>query len=1576
MALLFFDSNFDKILYNDVISKQFISLNSNDKDILFKYLKKVLNTIALIYDFESNIESYKHQLFQNNYQDLKWLATLLIDYHENSKNLKSFTDLYTKKIIDSDINNSLPKYEFSNVQFGRCKRGDKAIEISFNEEYVRDNANLLVSAIIDSSHKLYVNWMDIMPFIINETYFKTHNFYINSDLHFKNKDFKELNFINDIEYTRDNLDHFNSLTVNEIYNVIRNFLYEEIKTIKILIYDIIVDNSITPCINFLRKYFGLIIDKCLNNNNWDELTEEDIINFKANWNKIIESVKNKQDLYILETKENVNTISLERLLKALTITFHNKYSFKKLVLRSKYIPLKKDYDDEETKDEEITYNNLRLDEMLISFESIEPEFLYDYLKDILQEFKYTYYSKLVLTEDKNNIISNLNISNITPKNIYNFAKSFSRYQDGSKYPAYPKNWHSLNTKEKKEILNRINEVGSYSTNPTLWFNIAGYLRYIIPGISSGDIKTVNIQIYEDIRQDLCSLIFNTLQTKGLLSEFIPQKKLTDQSYTIRERELIKKEMLKLNSNSFSISNNIYANNTYSYLTELPYKYSGEILSDNKNIEVGNNTAWFTAYALDWISQISFCHKFINQRVSYVTGGTGIGKSTQVPKLYMYYLKALDYKVNGKVACTQPRKTPTLKNATRVSQELGFKIFKKDDDDIDKTVETDYYYVQMHYKDKRHVRNVPHLVLKYITDGTLLEEIKNLHPLFKQVNLNNSISNNNLYDIVIVDEAHEHNKNMDMILTLMRDYCYFNPEIRLIILSATMDDDEPTYRRYYRDINDNLKYPINTELQDYNIDRINVDRRLHISPPGFGTLFAIKEHYNNVNNNNSKEFAIETIKNIIKKGLLPNRDILVFLPGKADIVDLISELNNITPTNVLAIPFYSEMREEKKSIVEDIDYKYNTIHISKTENFNDVSDITKGSNKYTNFIICATNMAEASITIKRLYYVVETGTRKTNMYSYTRRGNKLVTLNISESSRKQRKGRVGRTGPGEVYYSYKEKNMENNKILFDFATNNMSNDIFNLLLTENSNDDNLITLQNILKDKKIVSQFGYLFTSNYIGNFNHYDYDYTKQYKPNKYNTGYPSNVLYDSDCSFFIIHPEELNIERNIMGKVIKILLDTKDIKLSNYIIQSNKIDSFFEDLQLKKYIIYDRNSDSFIASKTGKLIKELVIKFNEYFDIEDEILANLMIQGIFLNNEKSLSKIVALLVYFSGREEKASNFMASEYLERNTEEKERNIYINNSFRKIFKKLNGGSEPQVLEEFADLLIKQIINQENIFDFSRIDDLITLNKKITKDRINNIMNNFKDDEDTVYDRRDILNDRIKYITQDSKVLSHINQLASILKIKPRVITSFIKSYIKIQDFIINIYNPDKRGKNLSEAINKVKEEYANTISSNYDKITVAFLLSQPFNIVKKIPFKNRYLSVYNPTSDNIFSLPVVKQSKNNKSVYDPYLLVEDYTINNYVLYFNIDMNKDTIHVIINLDKSYFKLFPQIYNFKRLHQISNDKILNIDKYLEKIRNYKDLDKKSLYPAKMTVSNDIDALTHVKKTYNEILLDLQSL
>jgi HrpA-like RNA helicase len=216
--------------------------------------------------------------------------------------------------------------------------------------------------------------------------------------------------------------------------------------------------------------------------------------------------------------------------------------------------------------------------------------------------------------------------------------------------------------------------------------------------------------------------------------------------------------------------------------------------------------------------------------------------------------------------------------------------------------------------------------------------------------------------------------------MLRTYAYYNPEMKLVILSATMDDDEPTYRRYYRDINDNQKSPLDTRLRDLKLDRINIDRRFHISPPGYGTNFPIEEIYRPQSN------VYDIVREIIKDGI--KGSILIFQPGEADIVKMVEELNKFLPDDVLAIPFYSSLSDDKKQLVGEIDKRHREIRISKTDDFKTIKDPSYGSSTYNHFVICATNIAEASITISKLFYVIETGTRKSNIYDYKNRISKL------------------------------------------------------------------------------------------------------------------------------------------------------------------------------------------------------------------------------------------------------------------------------------------------------------------------------------------------------------------------------------------------------------------------------------------------------------------------------------------------------------------------------------------------------------------------------------------------------------
>jgi len=207
--------------------------------------------------------------------------------------------------------------------------------------------------------------------------------------------------------------------------------------------------------------------------------------------------------------------------------------------------------------------------------------------------------------------------------------------------------------------------------------------------------------------------------------------------------------------------------------------------------------------------------------------------------------------------------------------------------------------------------------------------------------------NNIYDIIIVDEAHEHNINMDIIIALSRQTCYFNNSVRLIIVSATMDEDEPIYRRYFYYNNDNLMEPIKMPMKHpfLNIESflpqpIFMDRRYHISPPGETTQYKIEEKYldydpadiiTNIKEaaNKAQEEGQKKILEICKS--TTTGQILFFANGEADIKQVVVFLNENLPPNVIALPFYTKLSTEYKDIIININKEINKIYFQIKNN---------------------------------------------------------------------------------------------------------------------------------------------------------------------------------------------------------------------------------------------------------------------------------------------------------------------------------------------------------------------------------------------------------------------------------------------------------------------------------------------------------------------------------------------------------------------------------------------------------------------------------------------------------------------
>jgi HrpA-like RNA helicase len=226
----------------------------------------------------------------------------------------------------------------------------------------------------------------------------------------------------------------------------------------------------------------------------------------------------------------------------------------------------------------------------------------------------------------------------------------------------------------------------------------------------------------------------------------------------------------------------------------------------------------------------------------------------------------------------------------------------------------------------------------------------------------TFSRGNKYDIIIVDEAHEHNANMDMILTLARDVVYVNNSIKLVIISATMEDDEPIYRRYYRTINDNRAYPLSAFIENQVLDRANMDRRIHISPPGATTQYVVKDIYlpkdeaDLINEKNFVDYGIGLTIKLANSTI--EGDILLFMSGQADIKKAVKEINDKTVANIIAMGYYSELSEEVKAAIVKIHQSLPNYTRYKEDVFLEEKDISRRVPRgtYNRAIIIATNVA--------------------------------------------------------------------------------------------------------------------------------------------------------------------------------------------------------------------------------------------------------------------------------------------------------------------------------------------------------------------------------------------------------------------------------------------------------------------------------------------------------------------------------------------------------------------------------------------------------------------------------------------
>ncbi|GAA0170069.1 RNA helicase [Lithospermum erythrorhizon] len=257
---------------------------------------------------------------------------------------------------------------------------------------------------------------------------------------------------------------------------------------------------------------------------------------------------------------------------------------------------------------------------------------------------------------------------------------------------------------------------------------------------------------------------------------------------------------------------------------------------------------------------------------------------------------------------------------------------------------------------------PDTVIKYMTDGMLLREVL----------IDENLSQ---YSVVMLDEAHERTIHTDVLFGLLKQLVKRRPDLRLIVTSATLDAEK--FSGYFFDCN------------------------IFTIP---GRTFPVDIFYTKQPESDYLDASLITVLQIHL--LEPEGDILLFLTGQEEIdyacqclYERMKGLGKNVP-ELIILPVYSALPSEMQSRIFD--------------------PAPPGKRK----VVVATNIAEASLTIDGIYYVIDPGFAKQNVYNPKQGLDSLVITPISQASAKQRAGRAGRTGPGKCYRLYTESAFHN------------------------------------------------------------------------------------------------------------------------------------------------------------------------------------------------------------------------------------------------------------------------------------------------------------------------------------------------------------------------------------------------------------------------------------------------------------------------------------------------------------------------------------------------------------------------
>jgi ATP-dependent helicase HrpA len=262
-------------------------------------------------------------------------------------------------------------------------------------------------------------------------------------------------------------------------------------------------------------------------------------------------------------------------------------------------------------------------------------------------------------------------------------------------------------------------------------------------------------------------------------------------------------------------------------------------------------------------------------------------------------------------------------------------------------------------------------IKLMTDGILLAETQG-DPLLRQ------------YDTLIIDEAHERSLNIDFLLGYLKQLLPKRPDLKLIITSATIDVERfarhfetSTHKVPVIEVSGRL-YPVEVRYRP-----VETDTKPGSAAPSAATK--AKEQ---------RDLMDAIVDAVDELALIGPGDILVFLPGEREIRDAAEALRKHHPPQVDILPLFARLSAQEQE------------RVFKPTN--------------ARRIVLATNVAETSLTVPGIRYVVDAGTARVKRYSYRNKVEQLQIEPVSQSAAKQRAGRCGRVAAGVCIRLYDEQ----------------------------------------------------------------------------------------------------------------------------------------------------------------------------------------------------------------------------------------------------------------------------------------------------------------------------------------------------------------------------------------------------------------------------------------------------------------------------------------------------------------------------------------------------------------------------